>query len=328
MKRPAVVLLCLASAACVAWAAFSREVPVAQMDTPPLPAAPASAAATTPRATDRFPTAQGELVVSPLEHASLLFGWAGRAVYVDPTSPAIADAALPRADVIFVTEARFDHLDAVAVARLSRPGTLVVGPPRVAEKVHVDVVMKNGDTRDVLGIVVTAVPMYSVERGPAPGLLYHEKGRGNGYVLDFGGTHVYLSGDTECTPEMMQLQHIDAAFVSLSAPTAMTPAEAVRCITAFQPKVVFPYRDRRVDLSELERGLKGGSVELRERQFYPRPEKWRLDAFQACAEGHFGVCRDHLDMAKALDPAGESDPRVLRARAQVRAWQSPFPAWW
>ena len=48
----------------------------------------------------------------------------------------------------------------------------------------------------------------------------------------------------------------------------------------------------------------------------------------ACAEGHFGVCRDHLDMAKPLDPLGEADPRVVHAREQVSAWQSPFPAWW
>jgi hypothetical protein len=102
----------------------------------------------------------------------------------------------------------------------------------------------------------------------------------------------------------------------------------VRCIETFAPRVVFPYHDRRMDLSELERTLPGRGVELRERDFYPRPEKWRVDALAACAEGQFGICRDHLDMAKALDPAGENDPRVIHARAQVRVWQSPFPSWW
>jgi len=325
MKRALLVVLGLAL---VAWSFLSREQPVSGLDTPPLPAASGSAASTTLLATDRFATAKGELVVSPLEHASLLFGWDGRAFYVDPTSPAIADAKLPRADAIFVTEARFDHLDAVAVARLSRPGTIVVGPPAVAEKIHVDVVLQNGDTREVLGVVAAAVPMYSLERGPGPGLLYHERGRGNGYVLEFAGTRVYLSGDTECTPEMQALRNIDAAFLAVSGPTAMTPSEAVACVEAFRPRVVFPYQDRRVDLSTLESALPGRGVDLRERNFYPRAENWRLDALAACAAGHFGVCRDHLDMAKALDPLGETDPRVVHAREQVRAWQSPFPAWW
>jgi L-ascorbate metabolism protein UlaG (beta-lactamase superfamily) len=325
VKRALFVIVCVAL---VAWSAFSRERPVTDRDTLPLPAAPGSAAATTVRATDRFPTAMGELVVSPLEHASVLFGWDGKAVYVDPTSPAIGDEKLPQADVIFVTEDRFDHLDAVAVARLSRPGTIVVGPRAVAEKIHVDIAMQNGETREVLGIVATAVPMYSVERGPGPGLLYHERGRGNGYVLDFAGTRVYLSGDTECTPEMKALRHVDVAFVSLRAPTAMTPDEAAACIEAFEPRVVFPYRDRHVDLSAFESTLRARGVDVRERNFYPRPETWRVDALGFCAAGHFGVCRDHLDMAKALDPEGEADPRVVHAREQVRAWQSPFPAWW
>jgi L-ascorbate metabolism protein UlaG (beta-lactamase superfamily) len=326
VKRALVVIPCVAL---VAWTACSGEKPVSEPDTPPLPAAPASAASTTALSTDRFQTARGELVVSPLEHASVLFGWEGKAFYVDPTSPAIADAKLPQADVIFLTEDRFDHLDAVAVERLSRAETIVVGPAAVAEKVHVDVVMHDGDTRELLGVAVTAVPLYSVLRGPAPGLLYHDKGRGTGYVVDFAGTRVYLSGDTECTTEMMALQHIDAAFVSLSAPSAMTPAEAARCVEAFRPRVVFPYHDHRVDLSELEGALRREpGVELREREFYPRAERWRTDALDACAKGHFGVCRDHLDVARALDPAGEADPRVVHAREQVRAWQSPFPAWW
>jgi L-ascorbate metabolism protein UlaG (beta-lactamase superfamily) len=325
MKRALVALPCLAL---VAWSTFSNERLESSPAMAPLPAAHGSAASTTPFATDRFETTRGELVIAPLEHASVLFGWDGMAVYVDPTSPALRDTRLPEADVVFVTEARFDHLDAAALARLSRPGLLVVGPPAVAAKTHVDEVMRNGETRRVHGIVVTAVPMYSVERGPAPGALYHDKGSGNGYVLDFGGTRVYLSGDSECTPEMMALEHIDAAFVSVRTPTAMTPSEAVACVGAFKPSVVFPYHDRRMDLSELERGLPDLDVEVRERNFYPRPERWRADALRSCAEGQFGICRDHLDEAEALDPLGESDPRVVRAREQVRAWQSPFPPWW
>jgi L-ascorbate metabolism protein UlaG (beta-lactamase superfamily) len=325
VKRALFLIVCVAL---VAWSALSREQPVSDRDTPPIPAAPGSAATTTALATDRFATAKGDLVVSPLEHASVLLGWDGKAVYVDPTSQAVASESLPKADVIFVTEDRFDHLDAIAVERLSRPGTIVVGPRSVAEKIHVDIPLQNGDAREVLGIVATAVPMYSLERGPGPGLLYHDRGRGNGYVLDFAGARVYLSGDTECTPEMKALQHIDAAFVSLSAPTAMTPEEAVQCIEAFEPRVVFPYRDRHVDLSALEKALPARGVEVRVRNFYPRAENWRVDALGFCAAGHFGVCRDHLDMAKALDPEGEADPRVVHAREEVRAWQSPFPAWW
>ena len=52
---------------------------------------------------------------------------------------------------------------------------------------------------------VEAVPMYNLKRGPEAGKLFHDKGRGNGYVVTFGDKRFYLSGDTECTPEMKAL---------------------------------------------------------------------------------------------------------------------------
>ena len=324
MKRA--VWVVLAAGVAVA-ASCSRERPASDPATAARPSAPSSAAMTTDRATDRFPTRDGDLVVSPLEHASLLFGWNGQAIYVDPSSQSVADEALPQADVVFVTEARYDHLDAAAVERLTRAGTIVVAPAAVAEKIHVDVDLRPGETRTVHGVVATAVPLYG-ERGPAPGARYHERGRGEGYILDFGGTRVYVSGDTECTPEVRALERIDVAFVAVKPPIAMSAGEAARCVDAFHPKVVFPYHDWRTDLSELERDVPGRGVDLRDRDFYPRSEKWRKDAARFCSERQWGICRDCLDKAKRLDPVGETDPRVVHMREQVRAWQSPFPPWW
>jgi L-ascorbate metabolism protein UlaG (beta-lactamase superfamily) len=130
--------------------------------------------------------------------------------------------------------------------------------------------MKNGDTRNVGDLVATAVPMYNLKRGPEAGKLYHDKGRGNGYELDFGGTRVYLSGDTECTPEMKALEKIDVAFVCMNLPYTMPPSEAAECIAAFKPKVVFPYHYRGSDLAELDRGLAGKEgIEIRKRAWYP-----------------------------------------------------------
>jgi L-ascorbate metabolism protein UlaG (beta-lactamase superfamily) len=283
-----------------------------------VPAAPPSAAMTTPRATDRFTTAKGELVVTPLEHATVLFGWDGKAIYVDPLSAAISDDTLPKADVVLVTDARSDHLDEVALARLQRPGTIVVGPPSVAARTHLDVVLRNGEARDVLGVAVLAVPMYSLERGPGPGLLYQERGRGDGYVLGFGGQRVYVSGDTECTPEMAALDRIDVAFVALQPPYTMSPAEAAHCLRAFKPRVVFPYRYVGTDLHELERDLADSGIDVRERELYPRPAHDRREAFEACETGHWGRCEELLDRAKLLDPTGDKDPHVLHAREQAR----------
>jgi len=321
-------LALIACIALVAWSAGSTEKPRHERDTAEVPLGTIAGALENKLTTDRIPTAKGDLVVSPLDHASILFAWDGKAIYVDPTSPAIEDDRFPKADIVLVTEAHFDHLDAVALDRLRKPGTVVVGPPSVAERTPVDVVMNEGDRHDVAGVSVRAVPLYGLERGPAPGVMYHPRGRGLGYVLDLAGTRVYLSGDTECTPEVRALDRIDVAFIAVSPPLAMSPAEAVRCVDAVRPRIVFPYHDRYVDLTDLEHALVGSGVDVRDRNFYPRAERWRRDAVTACNEGQIGICRDRLEAARLLDPQSEKDPRVIHCREMVRAWQSPFPPWW
>jgi len=48
--------------------------------------------------------------------------------------------------------------------------------------------------------------MYNMVRGPEAGKFFHDKGRGNGYILTYGGTRIYISGDTEAIPEMRALK--------------------------------------------------------------------------------------------------------------------------
>jgi L-ascorbate metabolism protein UlaG (beta-lactamase superfamily) len=311
----------------VGWSVFTPEQPVHQRDTSEVPEGPLSSAFGNKRTSDRLPTSKGDLVVSPLDHASILLGWDGKAIYVDPTSPAIEDEKLPTADVVLVTEARFEHFDGVALERLRHPGTVVVAPASVASQEPVEIVMNDGDVRDVGDLRVTAVPIASTLRGPAPGLLYHPRGRDHGYVLEMGGLRVYVSGDTECTPEMKALTGIDAAFVAVGPPWAMTPDEAAACVAAFRPKILFPYHDWHTDLTAV-RALAAQGIDVRVRDFYPRAERWRRDAVTACEQHLWGICRDRLELARLLDPESEKDPRVIHAREQVRAWQSPFPPWW
>jgi L-ascorbate metabolism protein UlaG (beta-lactamase superfamily) len=291
------------------------------------PQVPATAAAQVfagPRVTDRIATPDGELSIVPLEHAAVLFGWHGKAVYVDPVSPGVDDATLPPPDAILLTEAHFDHLDPVVLSRLRGPQTVVVGPPDAALRTSVDVVLRNGESRRVLDVEVTGVPSYNVARGPAPGLLYHDRGHDDGYVLDFGGLRVYLSGDTECTPEIAALDRIDVAFVGLNAPYGMTPAEASACIGAFHPRIVFPYAFRHTDPRTLDRTAMG-AVEVVRRNFYPRAARLREEGYDGFAHGMWGLAEDRLDEAKGIDPEGDADWRVVLTRRWLREYQNPWP---
>jgi L-ascorbate metabolism protein UlaG (beta-lactamase superfamily) len=293
----------------------------------PAPAALPETLTTSPRATDHLATASGDLAIIPLEHATILFVWQGRAIYVDPASPAVDDASLPRADGALVTCQHYDHLDAFALSQVRKPGTVVVGSPAAAARAPELVAMHEGETRTLCpdGPQVTAVPAYGIARGAGPGLRYHERGQALGYVFDFAGTRVYVSGDTECTPEMKSLTHIDLAFVSMNVPYAMTPAEATECVAAFRPKVVIPYAYRHAVPPDLDRGVLPPGVEVRRREFYPRAEQFRERAYVAFTHGQWGYADDLLDAAKQRDPSSESDWRVRWTRQWLHEYELPWP---
>jgi L-ascorbate metabolism protein UlaG (beta-lactamase superfamily) len=98
--------------------------------------------------------------------------------------------------------------------------------------------MANGDTRNVAGITVEATPAYDV----TPGESFHPKAEANGYIMTLGGRRIYVVGVTECVPEIRAAKDIDVAFFPMNLPAKrMEPEAAIACITAFKPKVVYPY---------------------------------------------------------------------------------------
>ena len=117
---------------------------------------------------------------------------------------------------------------------------------------------------------IEAIPAYNLTRGPAPGQLFHDKGRGNGYILTYGGKRFYFSGDTEGVPEVLALKNIDAAFVCMNLPYTMTPQEAATMVKAFHPAVVYPYHYRGSDLAAFSAGLAGTGIDVRVREWYPK----------------------------------------------------------
>jgi L-ascorbate metabolism protein UlaG (beta-lactamase superfamily) len=252
-------------------------------DAPPPPqtaVSPPSAAPTAPqplppstRQFDLIPTQKGDLRITPLHHASVMLEWGGKTFYADPAKGANFDG-LPKADVILITDIHGDHLDLEAINAVRKEMTVFVAPPAVLEKLEslttkLKIRLRNGDSHDVGGTTVEAVPMYNLQRGPSPGALYHDKGRGNGYVISFADKRVYISGDTECTDEMRALKDIDVAFVCMNLPYTMPPSEAAECVKAFHPKIVYPYHYRDSKLSEFEAPLAGQKgIEVRERAWY------------------------------------------------------------
>jgi L-ascorbate metabolism protein UlaG (beta-lactamase superfamily) len=217
---------------------------------------------------DSIATSKGLLQIIPIRHASIYFTFDHKHIYVDPAAEGNYDG-LPKADFIFVTHSHPDHFDKPRIESMRAATTVLVGPQDVAAGISGVQAMNNGEKFAFSSFEVTAVPSYNLVRGPKPGERYHPKGKGNGYVFNFGGKRVYVSGDTECTPEMKALEHIDVAFVCMRLPYTMPPKEAAECIVSFKPGIVYPYHYQGSNLDELAAALASEkSVEVCLRDWY------------------------------------------------------------
>lgn len=219
------------------------------------------------RQTDEFPTAAGPVRITPVQHASLMLEAGGQVIHVDPVGEQNYQD-LPPADLILITHTHGDHLDLKTIGRLRKSSTQIMAPEAALKSIPDAIVIRNGEKKTFGKWEIEAVPAYNMQRGPAPGRLFHEKGSGNGYVLTYGGKRFYVSGDTEGVPEMKALRNIDVAFVCMNLPYTMPPEEAAEAIRSFRPKIVYPYHCRNADLAVLEKALAGSGIDVRLRNWY------------------------------------------------------------
>jgi L-ascorbate metabolism protein UlaG (beta-lactamase superfamily) len=153
---------------------------------------------------------------------------------------------------VLITHEHGDHLDTKALAKVRTDETAVVCTELCAARVKGGIVMRNGDVRTVKGVKIEAVPAYNMLHKRDSGVPFHPRGHGNGYVLTFGHTRLYVAGDTEDIPEMAQLQDIDVAFLPMNLPYTMTPQMVAQAARAFRPKILYPYHYGSTDPMELE----------------------------------------------------------------------------
>ena len=197
--------------------------------------------------TDVFPTSAGNLSITFLGHASLLLTFNGKYIFVDPFGQVADYSSLPKADVILSTHEHFDHLDPQALATIRTPATVLVLNHAGAAQVYGGIAMRNGDKETVFGLSIEAVPAYNMLHKREDGNPFHPKGIGNGYILTFGDTRLYLAGDTENIPEMKSLHDIAIAFLPMNLPYTMTPEMVAEAARIFKPRILYPYHYGKTD---------------------------------------------------------------------------------
>ena len=185
-------------------------------------------------------------IITPVEHASMVLNWDGTIIYVDPVGGKDAYSTYSEADMILVTDIHGDHMDIPTLEGIAADKTVLFAPKAVFDKMPESLqnktnVINNGQIIEDFEMTIEAIPMYNLR---PEALKFHEKGRGNGYVLERNGKRIYISGDTEDIPEMRNLINIDIAFVCMNLPYTMTVEKAAEAVLAFKPKTVYPYHYR------------------------------------------------------------------------------------
>ena len=192
---------------------------------------------------DYFGTTNGSVIVHPVNHATLLLNWNGKMIYNDPVPVAGSYASFPKADLILVSHTHSDHFNTSTLDGVRGTNVVIIAPRAATNSMSaalraLTITMNNGDSTNVMGLRVEAVPAYNS---------YHPLGTGNGYILTIADKRFYFSGDTGAIQEMRTLPNIDVAFVCMNLPYTMDSTNAVGIIRAFAPKVIYPYHYRNAD---------------------------------------------------------------------------------
>ncbi len=169
-------------------------------------------------------------------HASFLV-LDGKNIYIDPWE---IPESQPKADLIFITHAHFDHCSPEDVKKMTKPETLVVGPPDCLEAVGYGkkgLSVKPGEKIAPLGLSVQVVPAYNLK--PERSNFHPKKNNWVGYILEVNGVKYYHAGDTDQIPEMENLSpHV--ALLPIGGTYTMDKNEAMSAARAIKPEVVCP----------------------------------------------------------------------------------------
>lgn len=162
-----------------------------------------------------------------------------RNLYFDPFE---IKKASNDADIIFVTHEHFDHYDIKSIAKIITDSTIVVAPETMKAKVIGDLGIAEtsfmgllpGDSREILGVSVEAVPAYNVGKPFHP-----QSNNWLGYLVTMDDTTYYVTGDTDANEDVSKVT-CDVLLVPIGGKYTMDKDEAAKLVMAIKPKAVIP----------------------------------------------------------------------------------------
>ena len=173
--------------------------------------------------------------ISVNTQSSIRISLGGKTVRFDP----LEIAGEPHdADVVFVTHAHGDHFSPADIAKVSKPGTVLVVPASMADQAEAlpypVVPAVPGESGEADGIPFEAVPASNRLKPFHP-----KRNKWVGYVVTMDGALIYVAGDTDATAEAEKV-HCDAALVPVGGKYTMTAGEAAELVNRMNPTAAIP----------------------------------------------------------------------------------------
>ncbi len=191
-----------------------------------------------------------------LGHASWKINTGGKTIYIDPYQGDYDE----KADIILATHSHQDHCDPSKINLVKGEKTVIVAPPDCASKVGAPVKsLKPGEKATFGKVTVEAVEAYNFKRFRSPGVPFHPRGLGVGYIIRSEGKTVYHVGDSDFIPEMKKLKGVDLLLIPSGGTYTMDNKDAAEAAVAIRPKAVVPMHIWDSDPGELKRNVESVS---------------------------------------------------------------------
>lgn len=161
-----------------------------------------------------------------------------RTIYIDPFR---MENEPHDADYILITHDHYDHFSPEDIAKAAGRETVLVVPEKMADKAReagafvsrIETV-RPGISCEAAGLPMETVPAYNVMKP------FHPKSAGwVGYILQAGGSRIYIAGDTDATKEAQAVK-CDIALVPIGGTYTMDVRKAAELIGAIRPAVAIP----------------------------------------------------------------------------------------
>ena len=191
-----------------------------------------------------------------LGHSSWMLKAAGKVIYIDPYEGKYT----PKGDIVLSSHSHTDHCKEDKLKAAVGPKTIFIAPADCAKEGVKPTSLKPGDKIKIGDVEVEAVEAYNVKRMRSPGVPFHPKGFGVGYLIRAEGKTIYHTGDTEFVPELRKLKGIDVMLCATGGTYTMDNDEASDLALAIKPKVAIPMHIWDTDPTAFKKKVEAGGV--------------------------------------------------------------------